>query len=153
MLPTTRHRHGDVREDGYIFAWYRPHGGELWLHPDKYHRRRIATAAARARRRAKAKGVPFDIDIDYLVSLYPEDGKCPALGIDLVWGDGARDNSPSVDRIVPSKGYVRGNVCWLSVKANTIKTNATPDEISAVARFIQEQNCSCNLSERTVLSN
>lgn len=40
----------------------------------------------------------------------------------MAWG--SRDgggNSPSIDRIVPAQGYVRGNIQWISSTANTVK--------------------------------
>lgn len=131
-------RQGDERGDGLVFDAYRPDGGELWLRPDAFHRKRVITANCAARRRAKRKAVPFDIDTDYLLSIFPADRKCPALGIEMVWGGTERMSSPSLDRLEPSKGYVRGNVQWLSHRANTIKTNATTAQICAVADFLRK---------------
>lgn len=84
------------------------------------------------RRRSKYNNIPFN--------LTPEDIKipliCPILGIPLKHTKGApSSNSPSVDRIVPSKGYVRGNIIIISFKANAIKYNANADEIMKVAIF------------------
>jgi hypothetical protein len=69
----------------------------------------------RAKRRAAQVGVPFDLtseDIDI-----PE--VCPILGIPIdVQQGGARgpkDNSISLDRIVPELGYVRGNIAVISL--------------------------------------
>ena len=39
------------------------------------------------------------------------------------------EGSPSLDRIIPEKGYVKGNVIIVSHKANTIKSDASPKEI------------------------
>ena len=132
------HRMGDVRQDGLIFNTYKADGRELWLRPEAYHRKRVVTAKCAAQRRAKCKGIPFDIDVDYLLSIFPLDRKCPALGIELKWGEDDRGTSPSLDRAEPSKGYVRGNVRWLSQLANQIKTNATIAEICAVADFLRK---------------
>lgn len=78
------------------------------------------------------KGLPFNItknDIEV-----PE--LCPALGIPLARARGAvSPNSPSLDRIVPELGYTRGNVAVISVRANAIKQNATPQELEAVASW------------------
>jgi hypothetical protein len=68
---------------------------------------------------------------------------CPALRIPLVWGgEGGRSNSPSLDKKVPALGYVRGNVAFMSNKANQIKSNATTEEVFRVANFLKEQNFS-----------
>ncbi len=47
-------------------------------------------------------------------------------------------SSPSLDRIIPEKGYVKGNVIVVSNKANVIKNNATPEEIIAVGEFYKK---------------
>lgn len=87
-----------------------------------------------AKNRAKARGLEFDLTVADLV--VPE--RCPVLGIPLVVQTGhARDASPSVDRIDPARGYVRGNVRVISHKANTIKSNSTAAELRAVLRYVE----------------
>lgn len=91
-----------------------------------------------ARRRAKKKNLAFDLDIDYVRSLVCSN--CSLLpGISLEWssqrGNGHKPlpNSPSLDRIDPSKGYVKGNVWIVSHRGNTIKNDATHGELKAIA--------------------
>ena len=86
--------------------------------------------------RAKSGGKEFNLDVEYLRTIYPEDGKCPALGIKFELGK--RDTTPSLDRIDNSRGYVKGNVQWVSVKANCIMYNATPKEVMKVAKHFLE---------------
>lgn len=80
-----------------------------------------------AKHRAKNKDVPFNID--------PSDVHipdfCPLLEIPLVrkTGSGISANSPSLDRINPTKGYVKGNIWVISGKANVIKNNASMEEV------------------------
>ncbi len=89
--------------------------------------------------RAKKKNVPVEITFEYLKSIYPDDMICPALGIKMERGEENKNiNSPSVDRIIPEKGYVPGNLIFVSMKANQIKTNATPDEIIKVGKFYKK---------------
>ena len=76
--------------------------------------------------------------LEYLLSLYPTNGKCPILGIDMELG-GDRENSPTIDRIDNSKGYVTGNVTWISYRANYVKGNATKAEILALADWLKEK--------------
>jgi hypothetical protein len=47
--------------------------------------------------------------------------------------DGARSNSPSLDRIDSSKGYTPDNIWVISNKANSIKSNATVEELETIA--------------------
>lgn len=85
-----------------------------------------------AKSRAKRNGIPFNLDFSDIV--IPE--FCPVLGIKLKQRDGKlADNSPSLDRIIPELGYIKGNVIVISNKANRIKNNATSDEIYKVAMF------------------
>lgn len=96
---------------------------------------RVARNMVRAAKaRADQKGIPFnltpsDIQIPHT---------CPVLDIPIITGQRkATDNSPSLDRVVPSMGYVRGNVIVISNRANRIKNNATVDELEAVACWLR----------------
>lgn len=89
--------------------------------------------------RAKHAGVPFTLLFEDVV--FPE--YCPVLGIKLNYKrghgrKGSRRDSPSFDRIDPTKGYIQGNVIIVSMLANNIKSNATPDEILAVGNFYKQ---------------
>jgi hypothetical protein len=80
-----------------------------------------------AKRRAKKAGLPFDIQFDDIV--IPD--VCPLLGIKIERGAVGQpvNGSPSLDRIECSKGYVAGNVWVISHRANTLKSNATIEEL------------------------
>ena len=136
-------KYGDVDDRGYVYTGQSnrnktPH----WISPRAYKRSRISSTLSAARQRAKQKNLPFDIDTTYLVSIYPTDDRCPVFGTVMTFGftptkrSGGNPDSPSLDRIVPSLGYVRGNVVWMSFRANAIKQNATLEEIQAVAKFL-----------------
>lgn len=85
------------------------------------------------RTRAKRRGLPFNLEIDDLV--YPE--ICPVLGLKLSRNTkAAGPTSPSVDRIIPELGYVKGNIQIISNKANTMKSDATPEELRMFARWV-----------------
>ena len=83
------------------------------------------------------KKLTFGIDTDYLCSIFPDDGKCPVFGIELVWG-GKRTNSPSLDQINPNGGYVEGNVRWLSDRANRVRNNANLEDLKKVASWLRK---------------
>lgn len=64
--------------------------------------------------------------------------KCPVLGIPLRhnWGGTtAHAASPTLDRIVPSRGYVRGNVVVVSYRANRLRSDATVAELQKLYNF------------------
>lgn len=75
-----------------------------------------------ARCRAKKKGEPFTITEAELVV----PALCPILGVPLVFNT---PYCPSLDRIDNSKGYVTGNVIVISKKANTMKSNASWEQL------------------------
>jgi hypothetical protein len=72
----------------------------------------------------------------YLRSIAPK--KCPVFNKAFTEvGNGASRWSPSVDKIIPSKGYVKGNIQVISFMANTMKQEATPKQLKQFARWVQ----------------
>lgn len=97
------------------------------------------TVFGKRKREAKYKGLPFDIDLEYALSLVTD--VCPMLGIQLCWGECTgipRHDSPSIDKIIPEKGYVRGNIAWVSYRANSLKSDGTFEEIQAVLKYLNK---------------
>ncbi len=74
-----------------------------------------------AKDRARRKSIQFNISLDDII--VPD--VCPYLGVKLgvSVGKGPSDNSPSLDRIDPLLGYVKGNVQVISHQANRVKNN------------------------------
>ena len=65
--------------------------------------------------------------------------RCPVFGMILRRAKGRpKDNSPTLDRIIPSKGYVKGNVWVISMRANMIKSNATLRELERVVKALRK---------------
>ena len=95
------------------------------------------TLWAAAKFRAKEKGLPFSIKVTDII--VPE--KCPLLGIPLSTNPvGKRKlgpGSPSLDRKIPELGYVSPNVWVISHRANTIKSNATLEELSLLVHNLR----------------
>jgi hypothetical protein len=126
-------------------------GGREWMREYRASnsvRFKTADMLKDARMRARHKSVPFDIDIDYLRSMVGENAelasRCPVFHVLLDWscyrGDGNNSvpNSPSLDRIDPERGYVKGNVWIISHKANRIKSDATHEELKLVTKAVGE---------------
>ena len=93
--------------------------------------------------RARAKELDFNLDSEYLKSIFPKNKKCPALGIPFKvldrYAKGKElQQKVSLDRIDSSKGYVKGNVQWVSLLANAIMTNATPDQVIQVGQYFKK---------------
>lgn len=84
------------------------------------------------KKRAKEKGLEFNLTLD---DIPPIPDVCPVLGIPIIPNDGVNaptDNSPSIDRIDSTKGYVKGNIRIISNRANRIKADATVEELRMV---------------------
>lgn len=88
-----------------------------------------------AKARAAKKGVPFDIDTLYMLSIYT--GICALTGLPLVMEKGSLDIA-SIDRIVPEKGYTKGNVRWVSWKVNRAKGEMSDSDLISLCRAVLE---------------
>ena len=114
---------------------------KLWIFNKRIQ---ISKIMYNVRKRAAKAGVEFNIDHKYLCAIAPN--YCPIFKVPLVWGHGGKevpgrvvDYSPSLDRIIPEKGYVKGNVAWISMKANSIKQDVTETELYAVADWLHDK--------------
>lgn len=100
---------------------------------EKDPRVRMLTAA---RFRAKQNDLPFDLTLnDIEIPTH-----CPILNIELrsVLGKGPKASSPSLDKLIPELGYVKGNVNVISHRANTLKGDATVAELESLAQWIRD---------------
>lgn len=95
---------------------------------------RDSRALSNIKRRAKQKGLDFDLELEDIIGIE----YCPVLGLKLerAMGSGGKPNSPSVDRIDPSKGYTKDNIQVLSQLANNMKQDATPEQLLMFADWI-----------------
>ncbi len=108
-------------------------------HQEKTYKRSISTKIGdminRAKKRSLEKNVPFNLskeDIEFTEI-------CPLLNISLNWEGGPRDkNTPSLDRIIPEIGYVKGNVKIISNLANMMKSYASIEELTEFSKNINK---------------
>jgi hypothetical protein len=84
--------------------------------------------------------IPFSIlpeDVEYVTH-------CPILGIELnYFSEQSKrgmvvDNAASIDRIVPSLGYIPGNVMVVSWRANKLKSDITLEEMALFAQHYEQ---------------
>jgi uncharacterized membrane protein len=91
----------------------------------------------RARRRAKQFNLEFDLIIDDVK--IPE--YCPVLKIPLIAPtiDARKrtNNTPTLDRINNSKGYIKNNVFVISWRANRLKDNMTIEEVESLLQYMK----------------
>lgn len=127
----------------YTHEWYLENKERLLnlnLEFRKRNPRRVLLSGIKSR--CKKGNIPFNLTLDDII--VPE--VCPVLGIPLVWHAGTgvkKDNgnnhdSPSVDRVDPSKGYVKGNIRIISKRANLIKNDATVKELELILEYYKK---------------
>lgn len=81
-----------------------------------------------ARKRAKTSGLEFSITAaDIIIA-----DLCPILKMPMLMHT---IYAASIDRIDSTKGYIPGNVQVISRKANTMKSNATSEELLKFAQY------------------
>lgn len=132
-------KHYEANKDRLIeqsTAWHHLRKEEFnaGVRDERVHTFIVNRLLSSARARAKEYQVPFaltksDIHIPTV---------CPVLGIPFRMGD--RDNgphSPSLDRHIPERGYVKNNVHVISLLANQIKSSATLEDIRKVVKWME----------------
>lgn len=94
----------------------------------------IGTMLASAKFRAKRDGHPFSITREDIV--IPE--RCPILNTEFTCGVGkACSSSPSLDKVIPSLGYIPGNVRVISTAANRLKDANTEASLLTLLAYVR----------------
>jgi len=86
-----------------------------------------------AKRRAKKNKLEFNLTEEDIII----PNRCPILDVPLIKSkEKQKSNSPSLDRIDNTKGYIKGNVRVISLKANSLKNNMTLFQIEALYNYV-----------------
>ncbi len=84
---------------------------------------------------ARKKGLEFSLEPGDLS--IPE--RCPIFDIPLYFTKNVRTyNTPSLDRIDNTKGYIKGNVHIISWRANILKSDSTLEELEQLVTYLKE---------------
>lgn len=92
-----------------------------------------------AKARAKKRSLDFNIELDDII--IPD--YCPVFKIKIdkrLFKNSNKkplDNSPALDRIDSSRGYLKGNIAVISYIANSIKNEGNAYEHDAIANFME----------------
>lgn len=119
----------------YKKSWYEKNKERVFKNIENSFERKLLNSS---RRNAKVKNVPFNLDLTDII--IPD--CCKYLGCKLTrtQGSGKVPTNASLDRIVPSKGYVKGNVQVISLRANRMKQDASEEELITFAKAILQDN-------------
>ena len=105
---------------------------ECWMSLRTY----LGTNYRQAKQKAETKGWDFNLTKEYLVDIFPDDWMCPVFKTKMKINGG--DTSPSIDRVDSTKGYIQGNIQWISYRANVIKNNGTIEEHEAIIKYMKD---------------
>lgn len=90
-----------------------------------------------ARKRSIKKGLDFDLVPDDVPDI---PAICPIAFIPIYPRDDGRrgpcDNSPTLDRIDPTRGYIKGNVRVISHRGNRWKSEMTVDDVKRLLEYM-----------------
>lgn len=142
------------RKAGYFKQYYRDNFEKISLRKQRYsieNKERLnqqtrqwhkdnpeKSLLTTAKSRAKRLRLPFNLTIENIVI----PSECPVLGIPLLTKAGKRtDNTPSLDRIIPDKGYVKGNIKIISWRANRLKCDASLAELIRLVGYMENNTC------------
>ena len=95
-------------------------------------------------RNCKKRYKDFNIDLPHLNELWEsQNGVCPFSGVKLIlnaYTDIFKDQrySASLDRIDSTKGYIKGNVRWVSRSINHLKNDMTDEQLIEFLKIISE---------------
>ncbi len=90
-----------------------------------------------AKTRSSERGEIFTLELSDII--IPKN--CPILGIPLFGGTGSMcDNSPTLDRINNTIGYVKENIQVISHKANAMKRNGNLEDVKKLYEWMKSKN-------------
>ena len=90
------------------------------------------TEHTRLRRSAEKRGYDFKVSIEYLWNLFQEQKQICAITGDYI----PSIEEASLDRIDSSKGYVEGNIQWVTCQANLSKHVMTMEQLYEFCRKV-----------------
>jgi hypothetical protein len=101
----------------------------------------------KAKQRSSKKKIDFLISLENLKDIWDkQNGKCPYTGWDMTLSSKTTDKSiltpfkASVDRIDSSKGYIPGNIQFVSYMANIAKNNFHENELIDFCKAVFQNN-------------
>lgn len=138
----TPYKVGD-EENGLYFSQYKANvettkqRQEVWKSYKDLEKSLLVKSIKNCKNTAKKHNLMFDIDYKYLLSIIPEDYICPLSNRKMNWWSRDWANVPTIDRVVPSLGYVKGNIKIICKEWNTRKRSFTLKELDIFITFYE----------------
>lgn len=131
-----------IYRDKHPNLWkkYKNSSGKLKSYPkeDRWLLSAIRDRVTNAKSNNKRQNRPFNIDADYMYNLWKiQQGKCALTGVDML----LQRRSPislSIDKIIPEKGYIKGNVQWTSWASNRAKGDLDIETFCSMCQRVLE---------------
>lgn len=82
--------------------------------------------------RALQYKIPYDLTLDYMIDVFDsQNGKCALSGLDMttIRKSGKNPFNASIDRIVPNRGYIKGNVRLVCNHINMMRSNLEDEQL------------------------
>jgi len=116
---------------------------------NRYRKDPFGALARCKKAECKKKDIPYNLNSEYLRKLWT--GTCPVLGSNITIGNSGYGSHVSghLDRVDPSLGYTKGNVQYISGRANRIKYNATVEELQKIIEYIQRHERATTISKES----
>ena len=105
---------------------------------EAYKKDPISQMLSNSKIRAKAKKLPHNITSDDIREVWPKDNICPVLKKPFEMGfksGKTKSMAPSLDKIIPSKGYTKGNIVVISDIVNRLKSDASLEDLKKIINF------------------
>ena len=105
---------------------------------EAYKKDPIPQMLSNSKIRAKAKKLPHNITSDDIREVWPKDNICPVLKKPFEMGFKSgkiKSMAPSLDKIIPSKGYTKGNIVVISDIVNRLKSDASLEDLKKIINF------------------
>ena len=91
------------------------------------------------KQKCKEKNIDYNLTPEFLKGIWT--GICPIskeeIHISSNKEEWLSDNSAELDRMIPEKGYVKGNVTWISRKFNMKKLNSSKTELKMILEWME----------------
>lgn len=103
---------------------------------------KIGMLTQAARDRSRKSNLPCDLEYDFMRDLFyiTQKGRCKYSDVEMVLDGSSKWLAASIDRIDPTKGYLKDNVQWLTMRMNTMKLNMPYEEFLYLCKKVVEKS-------------